>query len=296
MNNEISVLEQERKQVYNKTVRYLRFANILYIIALILVILAIIFNGNQKLLLTFLFDSLLVFLLGVFLANIGYRNKKKINDGFKDKVVKKLLTTFYDDVIYDEKGSMNLETFIPSNIMRRPDRVKQEDYVSARYNQTLFTSVDVLLEGKRSYPNKNGQYTFYPYFKGRLIILKRKTTIEGNVKIVEIRKDSYLANPKSFETIEVESMEFNNKFQVDTDNKEAAFKLLTHERILNILKIEKMFSGAISFTFSKNLVFIAINSYTNFFEINYKHKISLEENSFYAKEASIFKNIIELLD
>lgn len=294
MISNIEKLEAERVKIYKQTTLLNKIANLLYIISLLSFIGIFLFK-TPIIIILLLIVVVITFITGIILVHLSDKRKKVFKDPFKENLIEVLFKERYKDITYLPKGVVNMRFFLGSNLIRKPDFYVSDDFIKGKYNGTSFESSDVTLKSYSSRVNKNGQKVLIETFKGRLIILETKNYIETNIKVVEIRKDNYLSNPKTFETVEFESMEFNHKFQVDTDNKVEAFKFLTHKRIENILKIEKMFGGAISFTFSKNYIFIAIKSYLNHFEPKFGIPINLDPNNHYIKEVDMFKTIIDLL-
>lgn len=201
---------------------------------------------------------------------------------FKTDIVASLVKEeLGEDAEYDPKQGVNISTFSIPGFFKKPDRYHTEDFISGTYNNIKFYLADCHLEERHTRTNGKGQTSTYyeTYFKGRFIAIDLlRDNLDVILKIVETK---WLGlNKKGLEPVETESIEFNEKFDIYTSDKEKTFYILTPSLIQKMLNLEQMYKGTIFFAFMNGMFYIAINDKSDAFDIKLSTPI---DDKFYNK-------------
>lgn len=217
------------------------------------------------------------------------KKTKKIDKEIKifigENIIKEVIAEKISIEEYDPDGCINSKYVRKSGIVPNfYDKIHGSDYIKGDYKGIKIVYCDIELEYEKEYENSKGHKstTMVTVFKGPFLSLHLPKKIEGYVKICERQNPKkkkgfvtellsnalYSAGIKlGPEEIEVESVEFNNQFEVTTNNKELAFYILTPHFMENIIKADELANGYTNIKFDDDRAKIAINNGHDAFEI-----------------------------
>ena len=213
--------------------------------------------------------------------------KEEFKRIYKETFVVKLLSEWFDDVVYEWESGVSPDYVKELDIVQQANGYDTEDYLSASYKGVHFEQADVKIEhrplGKNSEPVK--------LFKGRMIEFDFPNK---KVESVRVFSDSfaYRASSKN-KKIELESVDFNRRFFVDSANQYDAFYLLTPKMMGRIEALNDRF-GNVAIHLRGNKLFIAINTASDTFD----HDITkpIDYNSESAKIKADMQVIVDIID
>lgn len=233
--------------------------------------------------------------IGVILLIIGTIRKKKALAELKSKVLLELMSKNYEDVHYDMRQGISRGSFMEPNFFVSPDRYHSSNMFEAKYQTTKFSMSDYKLE-KESRSNNSNSYKVYA--QGRFFLFDFERDFENVVKVLE--KNKFVSGQASnfmtgLKKVELESIEFNKKFQTLSTDQTAAFYILTPQVQEQIMELEKKFSGQIYFCFQKHYLYVAVNDKRTSFKISLFAKITAKDIEQIEKEILFPKVFVDCL-
>lgn len=267
-------------------------------IGLLLIILAAVFIFLAQLELDFApvfvgggFISMITGIIFVAIANIKF---SKIKKEFKYKYLKEEIKRRYPEIDYFpergfEKDFVNRLGFYPN-----PDRYHSEDMVCGKIKGVSFVCADVKMEEKHVQHTKNGTRTYYvTIFQGRIYRFDFNKPFKDSILLTEgMRPSKYHYLNK----VEMESIEFNKKFNTFCKDKLNAFYVLTPKMMLALLDLEKTNRGAITMLINENNVFMGIYNNRDAFELRMNTKLDDNFIDYYLQDIIGIEGIIDQLD
>ncbi|WP_165921877.1 DUF3137 domain-containing protein [Natronoflexus pectinivorans] len=191
---------------------------------------------------------------------------KELRPRFKNEIVLRLLEYFYDDLRYVPNQRVNINLLRKSLLFRKYVYWHSgEDFVSCKVS-----NIDVCFSEVKAY-NLNDQS---PIFKGFFIVVLfnkkfRTKTVVVNRRERTLFRKARLNLFKSMDNpayINLENIEFNEKFLVIGEDQIDARYKLTPALMERMLNYKKKLNTPVSFSFIENYLYVAIPSGVNLFE------------------------------
>lgn len=190
-----------------------------------------------------------IFLLVALAIALSFKKKRR------SQILNLVVQSEYENFYYNPSRGVNLDNLLRPNFFAPPDRYLGSNALAAKHENILFEMCDYNLQ-KISRDNK-GNTTYTTYASGRFVDIMFERDLKGEVKIIE---KSFLNNigGAGLKKVELESLEFNKKFNVKATNELVAFFVLTPQIQEKILQFEKKYSGRVYVAFMVNHLYIAI--------------------------------------
>ncbi len=218
------------------------------------------------------------------LAKLNKKLEKKFKIYVGENITRDIIAERVEISQYSPDKWINSGFIDRCMILPKYDRMNGSDYVKGTYRGVPFVYCDLELEREYQDRDKDGhkKTKYRTVFKGSLINLEMPKEMEGYLRIKERKEPrkekNFLSNifsgaadvigiSKTDNTIEVESVEFNNRFEIKSNNGEMAFYILTPQFMESILRAEKMTSGYTNIEFKGRNANITINNGSDSFEI-----------------------------
>ena len=200
----------------------------------------------------------------------------------RDGIIKKKKKLISNNIVRGALAEvMELKTYVPELALREEDvnqadliptwnRFNGSDYVQATYRGVNISFSDVLLRHETG-SGKNKRVV--TRFKGQWIIIELTKDIRSQLKLREKAKNE----KKAKSDVMTEDIEFNNKFQILTNDPHNAFYILTPHFMDYIKNMKKRANARIYMAFMKrmnyNHVHIALHNTRDLFEPNLKYNL-----------------------
>ena len=177
------------------------------------------------------------------------------------------------------------------------DRYSSNDLVIGKYKDVGFTQADVHIEEEHT--DSDGDTHYVTIFRGRYMIFEfpkkfdfRMIVTPGRVYGVANSK-----NDRKFKKIELESTEFNKKFNVYAEDGFEAFYILDPAFIASIEELGQIYNYRLILYFTDNKLIIGINNGNDSFEppkptLPLDEKAELEKTS---KDIRLITNFVDEL-
>ena len=209
---------------------------------------------------------------------------KRLSISFKTIYVDKAFKDINPSLIYQPKEGLNKEFIYDCHVLRKEDKFTSEDYVSGSILEHQFISSDVHLQHLHS----NGKSTYYvTVFKGRVYQIKMSKTLTSPVYIMPNLYNN-LKIREGMEKIDLESIEFNQKFDVYAHEKFDAFYLITSKMIMRIMDFSSK-AKRIMISYEEDRLTIALDTGIDYFDLKMFRPIDIS----YIQEIKDELNLIE---
>ena len=219
-------------------------------------------------LLTFLITalnlSILTFIIGFFyvLAKTSDDHKTYIN-AYKYYFITSTFMKVFTDVVYFHDAEMPRSEIASTDMMRMGDRYSSNDYTQAKYKGVGFRQADVWIQEEHT--DSDGDTTYVTLFRGRYIVFDLDKDFTKKL-LVASKNFNAEKHDKTFKHVELESNQFNKRFDVFAQDGFEAFYLLDPAVMERIMKLDELHNGKIMVCFSDRKMHIAINNHVDSFE------------------------------
>jgi uncharacterized membrane protein len=230
--------------------------------------------------------------IGIFSSKHAIASKYARNN--KEPLVKALLSKWYDDAQYEERGGIPVAEIMNSGLLtRRPDRYHMEDLIMGSYHGVSFRTSDAHLEEMHQYTDSKGNThtEWVTFFRGRWYQFYLNRDLETTIRIKEKKRIKEMIT-RGLEKVEVESIDFCDKFMAYADNEHQFFYIFTPVVVEKMIELEKMHRGRFMFSIQGNLVNIGIDDNRDYLELNLKMPINEESIKAYETQINIMAAIV----
>jgi hypothetical protein len=229
-------------------------------------------------------------LIGVVYFTIGMVEYAKIKKNFKSEVLANMFKAIIPDIAYlPERGLSEIDTY-SSEFLKHADRYHSEDYISGKIGDVDFVSSDVRLEERHVQHTKNGTRVYYvTYFLGRVFRFDFNKNFTGNLQVLEAGSPY---SRRKFEKVKMESVDFNKKFKIFTEEELTAFYILTPDIMEAIFNLERRNPGRISMSFLGDHLYVAINNNRDTFELQMFRKLDETVIEEFKQDLLVIKDFI----
>ena len=190
------------------------------------------------------------------------------------------LQNIFCNVKYNHEEGFTQEFIDEVGMIDTGDSFYSNDYISGEYKNIKFEQSDIhiLEEQERSDGDGGTETVLVTTFCGRLIIFDFNKKFKANLQVSSNYFDvDTLPWGKKFSKVEMEDIEFNNKFFVYAESEHEAFYILTPHFMEKLKEIETKINAGIMFCFVDNKLHIAIDNNTDSFEYNVHKPINEKE-------------------
>ena len=239
--------------------------------------------------------GLLAIGVGIGIASSSSGIARKYSRDYKKPIVETLLKKYYDLVQYDERGGLPLaEIYNSGLITRRADRWHMEDLIQGEYHNIGFRTCDVHLEEMHQYTDKDGHThtEWITFFRGRWYQFFLNRSFNTSIRIKEKKRIKEMVT-KGLEKVEVESIDFTDKFMAYAADEHQFFYIFTPVVIEKMIELEKMHRGKFMFSLQGNIVNFGIDDNRDYLEIGLKQPLVEEKLEAYEMQIGIMAAIIK---
>lgn len=268
IDEKILLLEKKRK----KAMIFYILMIIPFIVAFVTMFLTIF--GDSSIAFFILFISILIFCI---FFGFGYKFFNDYKKYYKQNFVKIALEGMFDDLVYEPKNCISKSVIESTHIIRRGNTFSGDDFISASYHGVPFVHSDITIQQVTS----NGKNTTTTtYFKGKWMAFDFNKDFSEYVIIAE-KKGGAIIDKKTNNKVEMESVEFNNKFKVYATDDHTAFYLITPQFLTSLEKLRDNTKGQLLLAFINGKLHIALHT----------NKNSLEPKIFSKVDAKVINSI-----
>lgn len=208
---------------------------------------------------------------------------------FSEKTLEKVLDTY---TYYPKKGIE--KAFLQSlNCIHFGNVYRSEDLVIGTHDRVGIMQADLLIR----YVSNDDDHHSETYFEGRWTIADYPKKFESSLIIVGNRLRSLIRPPRGYHKTEVESIEFNKRFDVYAKDGMEMFYILNPKVILKMQTMAEKYGNYIVFIFDNQKLHIGVSAPDSFEPQNTKAPLTeAEEIKRLSSESSLITDLIHELE
>lgn len=185
---------------------------------------------------------------------------------YKTNIIAVIISRLCENATFEPEKGISENTFAGSGLFAvSPDRYNCEDLIQGRIGATEFRCSEIHAEEKRVTTNGKGQTrtVWIDIFKGFFFIADFQKEFKGQTTVY---RNSWIKLHFGEQRVKLENPEFENSFDVYSNDQVEARYLLTPSLMERLLLLDRKFPGKITLSFRNSNVIIAIPDSTNHFE------------------------------
>ena len=248
---------------------------------------------SSQYLVNLMFIPIIIGVVGLIFLGIAAADFEKLKKKFKNDFLKEMFSELIPGITYNPKMGLSESQVYQSEFLKKADRFHTEDYLEGKIDDIDFISSDVCLEERRVRHTKNGTQVYYvPYFVGRVFQFDFHKELVGSLQVLETGSP---VSRRKYKKVQLESIDFNKKFRIYSEEELTAFYILTPDIMEAIFALEKRYPGNISFSFLNEKLHLGIHNNKNTFELRLFRKLSLDEIEAFKADLLVIKDVIHTL-
>ena len=284
--NYVEELNLLRKKIIKKEI----------IMSLIIILIVVFIIINTK---AFQFVIITIVLGIIITTSINSKDVKKFTDIYKKIVVLNSLEKVFTNITYLPDEKMDYYKMANTNMMYMGDYYYSNDYIKGKYKNINFELADVKIEDE--YTDSDGDTHRITIFLGQWFIFDFNKKFKSDIQVCEKTfRNAKRKNKKyesKFKKVELESLEFNKKFNVYAKEEFEAYYILTPNMMEKILNVDEKIKGHLLFCFIDNKLHIGLCNNKDLFEPSIHKKVNLERDTLKTmEELNIITNFIDLMN
>ena len=201
---------------------------------------------------------------------------------------------------YDFKASIDEETVRHSGLIQMGNRFHGDDYFELEYKNINIKRCDLKIDNVTS----NGKSTStVNYFTGQFLMIDINKNFDEYLQIREKEffgiNGNHKYQKKFFENVEkvkLESIEFNEKFNVYSSDGHTTFYVLTPKFMESLIKLQDKIDGQFALSFLGGMLYFSVHNKANLFEVSLLESVEEYISSVRLEVLQIKEFIDELID
>ncbi len=233
--------------------------------------------------------SMPVVLIVVHICNsLVKKNKNGYTEfDYKDYIVNEAVFPVVEDVLYEPHFGIPFNVVMDTDMYRDIGTCMTSDYLTGKYHGVYFVQAELTLFGDS---NSN------QCFAGRWIIIKYPKAFSGMVTVADKRYLYCVKKHKGLETVKLENQVFNSMFEVQSNNQQLAYYLLTPQVMEKLIYIKQNIGSNVVVCFKHGFMHIGINNKRPAFEPNWQNLDANRDIARFRNDFDLVSSIIEILD
>ena len=215
--------------------------------------------------------AFLLFVAGVIFLILFYNKRKKYVSWFKEDIIHNIIKFIDPNLRYNPGGCIYSKDYRNSGLyLEETDRYRGDDYVEGLRDKTVFCFSELHTEKKIT----NGKNTSWQtIFKGLFFIGDFNKNFNGRTYVYSENNPQLGFFSKMFSSfawdlkrVKLESLEFENKFVVYSDDQVEARYILTPSFMERLVKLQDLMGDNTSYSFVNTNVYVAVPIDEDLFE------------------------------
>jgi len=258
-------VEKERKHFINSMIKSL----FIYTIVFLLIGLVVALTTEEPKYIIGVFGLYFIFAQGTYTsASSDY------NNNFKDSIISPLIKSIDESFVYSKGEHISQEDFVKSELLKEPDYVFGDDYVSGEIEGVKIEFSDLTAQTRSTGKDRKVQYS--TYFKGFFIKSSFNRSFQGKTFVLP---ETNLSSFGSFfgnwiqsmktskgELVKMDNDQFEREFVVYSSDQVEARYILTPMMMERLLDFKKKSIHPIYISFIDDCIHIIIDNEKNNFE------------------------------
>ena len=233
-----------------------------------------------------------------FLLIVGYSKQSNYKNKVKEILAVDIFQNYFDDVTFQAEKGFDEEFIRNTEMIGLGNIYSSNDLLEGTYKNIRFQQSDLLIQRRQSTGKSSVTITL---FKGQYRIYEFNKNFTSYLQIRD-KENSWFKNAKPYQFftqreetkhLKLESLEFNNMFDVYASDDHEAFYILTPHFMEKVIELNKRMDCQILIGFIDNKLHIASYTSEDLYEPSIWDQI---DESYFAKVEEEIKMIIEIID
>ena len=226
---------------------------------------------------------------------------EKFTLSYKEYFVLNSIKDVIEVFAYDPQNGFDRGVIENTKMMNMGDTYHSNDYITGKYKNIRFSQSDVHIIETDTETDIDGNTSKVEHtlFNGRWMIFDFNKKFRANIQIAQKGFSNNTLNrdwgDMKYKKVQMESEEFNNKFNVYTQIEHDAFYVITPKMIDTIINLEKECDGKLLFCFVGEKLHIGIYDNRDAFEPGSIYK-KIDENRVIESIQKDIKKITSFID
>lgn len=234
---------------------------------------------------------LILFILVGSFSFVVTNGFKKLSNEYKAEHVKNSIESLVPNADYQHLKGFDPEFVFGSKIVFKKSTFRSEDFLSGEINGKTFQSADVHIQEIRSTGKSTTKVTT---FQGRFFEIEFDKKFDYDVYILP-NKIRLFKSFNDMARVDLESINFNQTFDVFSVNQHSAFYLLKPrlmEKMIEFARIGK----SVAFTFKDRYVYVAIDTRIDTFDLKMFRPLNDDHLDVVKQEVKMIYELIDLIE
>ena len=216
---------------------------------------------------------------------------KDLSNAYKFEHVKSTLEAQIPKAKYDPLKGFTQAFVFETKIVEKKTKFHSEDFLSGEINGKTFQSADVHIQQVTS----NGKTTTtVTTFQGRFFEISFAKRFEYDVYILP-NKLRFLNTFNQLKKIDLESIDFNQTFDVFSLNQHSAFFLLKPRLMEKMIQFARL-GKSVAFAFKDQFVYVALDTRVDTFDLKMFRPLNDDHLIEVKREVEMMHELIDLID
>lgn len=246
------------------------------------------------------FIAFFSFLAGIIFLGVIYGRRKKYFSAFKENIVRRVINYIDPSMQYNPEIFVSRKDYDRSGLfLQKPDSYKGDDYIEGFRDKTFFRFSE--LHTTRQVSTGKSSHTV-TIFRGLFFIADFNKHFQGSTYVwsesnpqLNFLTKIFSSFASDLEKVKLESVDFENRFIVYSNDQVEARYILTPSFMERIVKLEQLMGAGISFSFVNTNIYVAVPINDKLFEPSFYRPNDYQSISDYFNTVHIVFDIIDEL-
>lgn len=237
--------------------------------------------------------AIISYVLGCAKA-MSSKSYQKYSNGYKKLFVKSTFNKLFDEVYYDVDNSVNVDKVFDNiknvGMLQIGNCIHSNDYIYGKYKGVNFEYSDFVTSNKTDDSN-------IVLFAGQWLIFDFNKKFKFDFQVCEKDFKNSKVDRENFKKVELEDIEFNNIFNVYSQNDLDTFFVLTPSIIEKLKELNNNLNGSLLLCFVENKLHIGLCNGEDFFERDVSSEINVnKENEKVMEDLKVILSFVDILN
>lgn len=215
-------------------------------------------------------------IIAIIFAKLSTVTEKQLKNFIGETITKPILEKAFEIETYKPTGYMDENELTKSKVLPSYTKIKGSDYVKGKYRGKDIEFCDLTLIYEDKDDDRKREETV---FKGKFMKIKLDKPVEKGIQLCERTEKkrakgflgekfgSFMGMLDGYNEIETESVDFNERFVIKTQDPHTAFYVLTPNFMESILTLDNTVKARTNMCFQGDYMYLSVYNNVDSFEI-----------------------------
>ena len=212
---------------------------------------------------------------------------------YKAYFINKQLVGVFTNLQYDHEKGLDESVLKSTDMIYTGDAYSSNDLVKGKYGKVGFMQADVTITDRHE--DSDGNTYYVTVFRGRYMIFEFPKKFNFRLAVIPSGYYHNFSGGHNFKKVELESIDFNKKFNVYAEDNFGAFYILDPSFMVKMEELSEKYNNRLALYFADNKLIIGINNGNDSFEPP-NPKLPIDEKAEIEKVSNDIKVITDFVD